>query len=178
MGDDVADQINSGYFLAPGLVGEGEIDPLLAQALQNVADEAEDAAAAVEARKAPPLPPLEKPQPRALDPGSTPDFRALLVELVRILGRRYVAVIGGATRTGLLADWIHGFAMPTAEHVARLKLAFSLVQTLRKHLDDRAVEQWFLTRNDLLDGQMPIALLVLQPSVSTEERLRSAATTT
>ena len=172
----VADAMNSALYLAPELVGEAEVDPLLDQAFQNVDDDVEDIEDAEAARRAPPLPPAPEPERRKPDPDSTPEFRAMLVELIRILGRRYVAVLGGAGATGELADWVHGFAMPIPEGIDRLHLAYSVVQTLRKKpIDDKAIEQWFVTKNDALDGQMPIEALFLEPPAKLRDKLTKAA---
>ena len=172
----VADAMNSALYLAPELVGDAEVDPLLDQAFQNVEDDAEDYEDAAAARRAPPLPPPPTPEPRKFDPESTPEFRAMVVELVTVLGRRYVAVLGGAGATGELADWIHGYAMPQQERADRLRLAYKLVQTLRnKPLDDKRVEQWFVARNDALGGRMPIEVLYVQPPASVSDSLMKAA---
>jgi hypothetical protein len=176
--ESVADQMNRALYLSPELIGEGEIDPLLVQAFDNVADDAEDYEDAEAARIAPPLPPSPVAKQRPFDPQSTPEFRASLVELIRIIGRRSVAVLGGAGSTNELADWVHGFAMPATVGVARLQLAYNLVQTLRKKpMNDQAVEHWFVTRNDVLGDQLPIECLVLSPPDSLRDSLTKAAAT-
>lgn len=176
MNDDVATSMTRALFLAPSLIDERELDPLLAQAIQNVEDTAEQATVAAEARKAAaqaPAPP--RPASKGFHPDSTPEFRASAIELVRILGRRFVAVIGGAQKTGEVHEWMIGESMPTPEHVARLRVTFHLVSTLRKRLDEKAVQRWFFTKNDRLDGQMPISIVCLRSGAETEGQLLAAA---
>jgi hypothetical protein len=174
MDDDVSASMNRAMFLAPSLIDEGELDPLLAQALRNVDDAAAEAAAAMEARKATKVAP-PPPPPKSFHPESTPEFRASLTDLVRFVGRRFVALIGGAAHTGAVHEWMIGESMPSHEYAGRLRLAARILDTLRKRLDDEAVAHWFTMKNDGLDGQMPIALLCLHPTAQVEERLRKAA---
>lgn len=176
MDDDVATSMTRALFLAPSLIDERELDPLLAQAIQNVEDTAEQATAAAEARKAAAnAVAAPRPAPKKFHPESTSELRSTVIELVRILGRRFVAVIGGAQRTGEVHEWMIGESVPTPEHIARLRLAFHVASTLRKRLDDKAVGQWFFTKNDRLNGQMPISIVCLQSGAETEERLLAAA---
>lgn len=176
MDDDVSASMNRALFLAPSLIDEGELDPLLAQALRNVDDAAAEAAAAVQARKAAKVSPgPASPAPKTFHSESTPEFRAGVTDLVRFLGRRFVAVIGGAAHTGAVHEWMIGQSMPSHEHAARLRLASRIVEILRKRMDDAAVTSWFSTQSDALGGQMPISLLCLQPRAEIEERLRAAA---
>ncbi|MGH7661855.1 MAG: hypothetical protein ACRENA_13190 [Vulcanimicrobiaceae bacterium] len=177
MDDDVATSMTRALFLAPSLIDERELDPLLAQAIQNVDDEAAEAAAAVEARKAAAAKPAAAPPrpAKTFHADSTPEFRASVTELVRIVGRRFVAVIGGAMKTGDVHAWMIGESVPTPEHRARLRLAFQVVTKLRKRLDDKAIAEWFFAKNDTLDGQTPISIVCLQSGAATEERLVAAA---
>ncbi|GEM_PF-3777487 len=175
MDDDVATSMNRALFLAPSLVDEGELDPLLAQALRNVDDAAAEAAAAVEARKAAKVAPAPPPTPRRFHPDSTPQFRASITDLVRFLGRRFVAVIGGAAHTGAVHEWMIGESMPSAEHAARLAFASRILEIVRKRVGDEAAGGWFTAKNDALDDQMPVALLCLQPIAQVEDRLLAAA---
>ncbi|MGH7714426.1 MAG: hypothetical protein ACREML_00370 [Vulcanimicrobiaceae bacterium] len=178
MEDNVADAMNRGFFLAPNLIGEGDFDPLLAQAIQNVKDEAEEVEVAAEARKAALARAADARKataPNPPHPESSAEFRSMVNELVGALGMRYVALIGGATRTGLLADWMGGYSVPAGEHIAKLRLAFELVEILHPRVGDKDAEHWFLTKNPALDNQMPLALIVLRPAASVQERLRAAA---
>lgn len=177
MDDDVSTSMNRALFLAPSLIDERGLDPLLAQALRNVDDAAAEAAAAVEARKRAKVPaaPSAPPRSKTFHPESTPEFRASVTEVVRFLGRRFVAVIGGAAHTGAVHEWMIGESMPSHEYAGRLLLAARILDTVRTRIDDEAVPGWFTTRNDALDGQMPIALLCLHPTAQVEERLRKAA---
>jgi hypothetical protein len=177
MDDDVATSMTRALFLAPSLIDERELDPLLAQALRNVDDAAAEAAAAVEARKAAAAKPEPEPSRRqkTFHADSTPEFRSSVTELVRILGRRFVAVIGGAQKTGDVHEWMIGERVPTPEHMARLGVAFRVVTKLRKRLDDKAVAQWFFSKNDKLGGQTPISIVCLQSGAAIEGRLLAAA---
>jgi hypothetical protein len=94
---------------------------------------------------------------------------------VRFLGRRFVAVIGGGAHTGAVHEWMIGESMPNADHTARLAFASRILDIVRRRVGDEAVGAWFTAKSDVLDGQMPIALLCLQPAAEVEERLLEAA---
>jgi hypothetical protein len=180
MEDSVADQMNSGLFLAPDLVGEYETDPLLAQAMQNVDDtvdeiEAREAAktltAAHKERKTSYVRPVHEIH---MPDSEAKELREIVATLVPLLGRRYTAVIGGVDETGAIAGWVRGVGAPSDERLARLRLAYHVAKALTS-LDEAKARHWFLEPNGRLNNQRPIALVASQPAETVKDQLLSAA---
>lgn len=173
--ESVAGAMNRALFLAPDLIGEDESDPLLQQALKNVEDDAARFQAQEAARAAETQPSAENLRVATRPLEADAETRETVLTLVGLLGRKYTSVIGGAPRTGVVAQWVQGSAAPTADRMSRLRLTYRLAQVLRARFDDATVRTWFLTKNQQLGDERPIALLGLQPLSMIEDRLLAAA---
>jgi len=180
--DSAIGAINRGLFLAPESTDDYS-DPLVQQALRNIDDIVEEA----KARKAARILALHEAKQRSVQPphekhkkpvsaSTAHELRDIIGTIVPLLGRRYTALIGGAAATGTIADWVAAKSEPTLECMERLRLAYRVAKTLRNRLDDAVLRRWFLTKNDMLDGESPVLLLAMQPPAAYGDLMLNAAT--
>lgn len=182
--DSAIGAINRGLFLSPEPSSDYD-DPLVQQVMRNIDDMVEEAKARKAARilelhqagqaPHPHQHSREQQQHQHVPDDVAHELRDIVGTVVPLLGRRYTALLGGVAATGEIADWVAGESAPTGEHMARLRLAYRIAKTLGAHLDGASARRWFLTKNDILNGETPIAQLALQSTSNIETAVLNAA---
>jgi hypothetical protein len=85
------------------------------------------------------------------------DLSEVVSELVRILGKKLTALIGGAKDASVVDEWIARNRAATRVE-PRLRLALRVARSLEEHDHESVVEAWFKGLNPKL-GQAPLLLI-------------------
>lgn len=102
-------------------------------------------------------------------------FDQVVGELVECLGGPNVALIGGVSKTSLVADWIRGGRPKSDERAMRLRLALRLARILLSRFSSESVRAWFWGANRRLDDEAPIAVIAQRPLQEIQKDLLGAA---
>lgn len=106
----------------------------------------------------------ENQRPRALrarDEANSLPVASLVDRLVRVLGLRLVAYIGGAPETGAVREWISSDDRDLVDEdaIARLRLALQTAILIADRDSTAVVQGWFQGLNPLLGDIAPARLL-------------------
>jgi hypothetical protein len=102
-------------------------------------------------------------------------FPDVVRELVDVLGAPNVALIGGVSKTSLVADWLKGTRPKSDDRAMRVRLALRLARIVRSRFACESVQAWFWGANRRLDDEAPIAVLSDQPFRDIQRPLLGAA---
>jgi hypothetical protein len=117
---------------------------------------------------------LERPQ--TLDEGVLGmELPAVVSELVAHLGGPNVAIIGGVSKTSLVAEWMRGGRPKSEDRAMRLRLALRLALIVGSRFSDESVRAWFWGANQRLDDEAPIAVIADLPLRKIQKDLLGAA---
>jgi hypothetical protein len=101
---------------------------------------------------------LPRPGLEAHRESLTLDFPVLVERLVKLIGRKLTAYVGGVKDTRAVDRWLQGSeAYGQAEQ--RLRLTYQIVRTLSDHDSSKVVQAWLMGVNPELGDRVPIRLL-------------------
>jgi hypothetical protein len=83
----------------------------------------------------------------------------LVSELREILGAKLVAYLGSVQETRAVRQWAEAERTPSAEVIARLRVAYRIAALLREKDSAAVVQAWFQGMNPRLDDVAPARLL-------------------
>jgi len=86
-------------------------------------------------------------------------FPEIVAELVRILGKKMTAYLGGVKETRVVERWINAGVEPYRDADRSIRLAYQIAKTLSDHDSVRVVQAWFTGLNPELQDRSPIRLL-------------------
>ncbi len=95
---------------------------------------------------------------RAYNESVRSDFARLVGSLREILGSRLVAYLGSVKETRAVRQWAEGHT-PSADVVARLRMAYHVAALIREHEGTPVVATWFQGMNPQLGDRSPARLI-------------------
>lgn len=101
---------------------------------------------------------LPKPELAAYRASLQLSFPDLTSQLVKIIGKKLTAYVGGVKDVRAVERWTEG-AEPYGEAEQRLRFAFQVVGALRDHDSPRVIQAWLTGINPELGDRTPIRLL-------------------